>query len=151
MRIRNGRLAAGLLGGMLAAVVVSQAVAAPKKVVPTLSDSYGGEATSARVTDPETQEPVTGAIELTISSVKNRRFGGTVTFGALQDVPIQGTLSASGQINIQTKARGGAKLTLKGKFTDAVVEPPALKKIQGTYQFSKGGDRGTFLVEDLTP
>lgn len=134
-----------LAGGLTALCAVSVALAAPKKLLP-VEGIYEGASLSAEAGASEV--PIT--LELTLG--RNRKVTGLLTDNTLAvEYNLVGTVSASGQLNLQAKQPGGANFKLKGKFTDAVdstdpMVPAEPKTITGTYQFTKGGDRGTFTV-----
>ena len=139
---RRGLLAIGLT----ALCAASVALAAPKKLLP-VEGIYEGSSLSVEAGAAEV--PIT--LELTPG--KNRKVTGLLTVNTLPAVQYElvGTVSASGQLSLQAKQPGGANFKLKGKFTDAVTStdpmvPAEPKTIAGTYQLTRGGDRGSFTV-----
>src|SRR5688500_150902 len=132
------RFLALLAGGVLATVIASQSFAA-KKPVQVVTGVYTGTAIST-VEDPAEEVDVL----LVLENGKNRKLVGTVQVEEDTPIELKGTISASGQVNLQGKTPDGPKVTLKGKF--AVDPDTADRSLEGTYQLSQGGDRGTFGV-----
>lgn len=146
MKRLNRRRFLTVAASTLAIMAASVAGAAPPNPSP-IAGTYAGEATSSVVVDPMSPpEPV--EITLTVEAGRGRKVAALLVTPE-GEYQLTGTVSASGQLNLRHKQPGGPNLTLKGKFTPAVVDPPAPAMIEGTYKFTKGGDRGTFSVVEV--